>query len=346
MPSIRAFFSFTTALVTLHAAPAAPRHPADHLPPHITRLTWLGERPDWRPDGQRFAFISKTFGDVYEYEIDTGRIYSLTDHFLHYGFTRVQYLSNGDLLLVGPNESFDRKSREDRKRARHDVGLLQVLQRPFDRPPVSLGVEVDEGPAVSRARLRVAWTHGAQDRISVGDLVYDHGGPKLANIRLVLDATKLSEPVRMIETQSFVPPEDRVLTLSAYQLNRTNNTDTLTLDLESGELTNQTRSPESYDEPEGIFPDGRSTTVEHGSSLKSPWPLIDIYRLPLDGSGSLERLTHFTDFPGWKASQSVVSDDGRWLLFQIGKADDEAGRGYGIFRLDLHAVIPRSAVGR
>lgn len=338
--------ALTTAFPSFSIAQAAPLaatqtksgHPADHLPPHITRLTWLGERPDWRHDGKRFAFVSKVFGDVYEYELATGRIYSLSDHFLHYGFTRVQYLSNGDLLLVGPGSSFDRTSKEDRKRARHEICVMQVLRRPFDQPPVSLGVEVDEGPAVARHQLRIAWTHGAQDKISVGDLVYENGVPKLANMRLVLDAANFPQPVRMIETQSFIPPDDRAITMSAYQLNHSNNTDTFRLDLETGALQNLTNSPDFYDEPEGIFPDGKFTTVEHGSSLKSAWPLIDIFKLALDGSGKLQRLTHFNDFPGWKASQSVVSDDGQKMLFQIGKAGDEAGQGYGVFMLDLTQV--------
>jgi Tol biopolymer transport system component len=322
----------------LTAAQTKRGHPADHLPAHITRLTWLGERPDWRHDGKRFAFVSKVFGDVYEYELATGRIYSLSDHFLHYGFTRVQYLRNGDLLLVGPGSSFDRTSKEDRKRARHEIGLMQVLKKPFDQPPVSLGIEVDEGPAVSRKGMRIAWTHDKQDKISVGDLVYENGVPKLVNTRLVLDAAQFPQPVRMIETQSFIPPDDRVITISAYQLNQSNNTDTFRLDLETGALKNLTSSPNFYDEPEGIFPDGKFTTVEHGSSLKSPWPLIDIYKLALDGSGKLQRLTHFNDFPGWKASQSGVSDDGQKMLFQIGKAGDEAGQGYGVFMLDLTKV--------
>jgi hypothetical protein len=314
-------------------------HPADHLPPHIKRLTWLGERPDWRHDGQRFVFVSKVFGDVLEYEMASGRIYSLSDHFRHHGFTRAQYLSNGDILLVGPSATFDRTDTADRKRARHDIGLLQLLRRPFNQPPVSLGVEADEGPAVSRRRMRVAWTHGAQDQISIGDITYEPAGPKLANVRKVLDASKFPEPVRMLETQNFIPPDDDRITVCGYQVNRTNNTDTFVLHLATGRLENMGRSPDTYDEPEGIFPDGRFTAIEHGSSLKSPWPRLDIYKLALDGSGKLQRLTHFTAFAGWKATQPVVSDDGRWMLFQIGKSGDEAGQGYGIFLYDLTQAL-------
>jgi hypothetical protein len=63
--------------------------------------------------------------------------------------------------------------------------------------------------------------------------------------------------------------------------------------------------------------------------------MIDIYKLKLDGSGEMQRLTFFSDYAGYKASQGVVSDDGNFLCFQIGKSGDEAGVGYGFFIMDL-----------
>ncbi|MCB1085496.1 MAG: prolyl oligopeptidase family serine peptidase [Verrucomicrobiae bacterium] len=309
--------------------------PADHLPPWIRRLTWIGERPDWRHDGRRVLFVSKVYGDAYEYEMATGRIHSLSDHFPHHGFTRALYLANGDVLLVGPSETFDRTDKADRKRARHDIGRMYLLQRPFDHPPVDLGVEVDEGPAISRTRMNIAWTHGEQAEISTAEIAYRNGKPELANIRKVLDLSAFPAGTRMIETQNFIPPADRAITLSAYQLGGTKNTDTFTFNLETGELVNRSNSPDFYDEPEGIFPDGRHTLVEHADSKTSAWPLVDLYKLSLDGSGTLERLTRFAEFPGYKASQGVVSDDGRQMIFQIGKSGDEAGQGYGFFLYDF-----------
>lgn len=311
-------------------------NPADHLPPWIRRLTWIGERPDWRHDSERVLFVSKVFGEAYEYEIATGRIHSLSDHFLHYGFTRAQYLANGDVLLVGPSESFDRKSSEERKAARHDAGRMYLLKQPFDEPPFDLGVEVDEGPAVSRTRMKVAWTHGDQAEISLAEIVYDdEGRPRLEGADRILDVSDFPEGTRIIETQNFVPPEDQAITVSAYQMGGTDDTDCFTFDLETGKLVNHTPSQGFYDEPEGIFPDGRHTLVEHGSVEDRRWPLIDIYRLRLDGSGDLERLTYFTEFEGYKASQGIVNDDGRQMIFQIGKDGDEAGQGYGFFLYDF-----------
>lgn len=319
----------------LDAEPKPTVHPADSLPPHITRLTWFGERPDWRHDGKRFVFLNKVFGDVYEYDLETHRIYPMTDHFLHHGFTRALYLANGDLLLVGPSQSFDRTNKESRREVRHDRGVISILDRSLTKSPVTLGVECDEGPAVSRKSHRIAWTHGEQDIISVGEIEYVNGRPTLTNVKIVIEASQFPGPARIIETQNFIPNNENQLTLTGYRLGNTDNTEMFVFDLGTGKLTNQSNSPESYDEAEGIFPDGKFTTVEHSPSRGKAWPLVDIYKLALDGSGKRERLTYFSDSPGWKATQSVISDDGRFMLFQIGKAGTEAGQGYGVFLYDF-----------
>ncbi len=49
----------------------AANSPDQDLPPYITRLTRFGERADFSHDGQRALFVAKTFGDVYEVEIQT-----------------------------------------------------------------------------------------------------------------------------------------------------------------------------------------------------------------------------------------------------------------------------------
>src|SRR5260370_25303843 len=47
--------------------------PADHLPAHITQMTWFGERADWSHDGKRILFLSKTFGDAMEIDLESKR---------------------------------------------------------------------------------------------------------------------------------------------------------------------------------------------------------------------------------------------------------------------------------
>ncbi|MGK7395059.1 MAG: TolB family protein [Candidatus Cyclobacteriaceae bacterium M3_2C_046] len=324
--------------------------PADHLPAYIKRVCGFGERPDWSHDGEHILFVSKPMGEVYELELETGLVYPKTRHFNHYGFTRAMYLVNGDILLSGPVEPFDPTDKEARNIAR-DLCWLSVLDKSGNKPPVPLNIICAEGPAVSRHGLKIGWAERDRQKPELGknraqlftaDIAYKNGVPQAVNQQMVFDSQKLPFPLggASLETQSFVPDDDRKMTFSVYLINEGNNTDTYVVDTETGEVENLTRSPLYYDEPEGIFPDGQYTCVEHGSSKKSAWPLIDLYKLKLDGSGEMQRLTFFTEYEGYKASQGVVSDDGKYLCFQLGKSGDEAGVGYGFFIMDLEQAAP------
>ncbi len=140
-------------LVALSASARPDEGPADHLPPHIRRLTSFGERADWSLDAKKVLFLSKTFGDAMEIDVDTGAIVDRTAFYPHCGYTRALYLANGDILLSGP-VAYDPN---DPDRARRDCYLF-VLDRSGTKPPVPLGVRCSEGPAISRHRLHLAWT--------------------------------------------------------------------------------------------------------------------------------------------------------------------------------------------
>jgi hypothetical protein len=328
-------------LQTASAAAAAEealsrKSPADELPPHIRRLTWFGERADWSHDGKRILFLEKTYGDVFEAEVNTGVVRPVTHHYHHLGYTRALYLSNGDILLSGP-EAFDPKNPHPSRVQCY----LYVLDKGLTKPPTPLGTKCSEGPAVSRKRLHIAWTHvSAQypDKLPRGvsqmreaDLGYEGGVPRLANQRLVLDSRDLPFQCTL-ETQNFRAPEESELTFSAYGHQ---GTDVCGIDLVTKKVTNYSNASNQYDEPEGIFPDGRATLVECDRQNRKGSGYIDIWKLRLDGSGALERLTFFSDYAGYKASNPVVSDDGRFMAFQLAKAKDPAGVGYGIFIYDF-----------
>lgn len=314
------------------------RSPDRELPAHISRLTFFGERADFSHDGKRVLFLEKTFGDVYEVEVETRAVRLMTGHYPHDGYTRALYLANGDILLSGP-ERLDPKHPGD---ARVQC-VLSVLDKGGGRPPASLGTKCSEGPTVSRKRMHIAWTHVAaqypdelpagSSRIYEADIVDQGGIPSLANRRLVLDSRDL--PFRCtLEAQNFRPPDERELTFSAYGHQ---GTDVCGVDLVTKKVTNYSDAPDQYDEPEGISPDGRWTLVEcdrEGLSGRGPGH-VDIWKLSLDGKKSWERLTWFNKYPGYKASNPVVSDDGRFMAFQMARSRDPAGVGYGLFLYDF-----------
>jgi Tol biopolymer transport system component len=107
------------------------------------------------------------------------------------------------------------------------------------------------------------------------------------------------------------------------------------IDLATKKVTNYSNSPGQYDEPEGIYPDGQWTLVECDKQNLKGSGNVDLWKLKLDGSGRYERLTYFSDYPGYKASNPVVSDDGRFIAFQMAKSREAAGVGHGIFVFDI-----------
>ncbi len=302
------------------------KSPADELPPHIRRVTWFGERADWSHDGKRILFLAKTFGDVYEVELATGVIRPVTHHYFHAGYTRALYLANGDILLSGAR-TFDPQS--PWKSRHEDNAELWVLKKDRGGPPVALGANCSEGPAVSRRSMRIAWTR--HNALHLAEIVYEDGKPKLAGQKKVLDAKDLAFKCGL-ETQNFRPPEENELTFSAYGYQ---GTEVMGLNLQTGKVMNYSNAPSEYDEPEGIFPDGKHTLVECDRHCGKGPGHIDLYRLALDGSGRTERLTFFNDYPGYKASNPVVSDDGRYIAFQLARSKDAAGVGHGILVFNL-----------
>jgi hypothetical protein len=316
-------------------------NPADNLPAHITRLTQFGQRADWSHDGSKILFLAKTFGDVYEVDVKTGDITPVTHHYYHEGYVRALYLANGDILLSGASTF----NAEDPQPSRHSEAELWVLDKSLKSPPVRLNMKCSEGPAVSRKNMRIAWRIDSEDypdklergttQIWLGDIEYREGLPELVNQKLILDNRNLefrSSP----EPQNFRAPDEKILTFSAYGYQ---GCEVMGLEIESGEIINYSNAPDQYDEPEGIFPDGNFTLVECDHHRPEGIPTgpnnIDIFKLSLDGSGDLERLTYFNDYPGGKASNPVISDDGKFMAFQMARTTDLAGIGYGIFIYDL-----------
>jgi dipeptidyl aminopeptidase/acylaminoacyl peptidase len=311
--------------------------PEKNPPSNITQLTGFGERASWSPDGKRIAFMSKSFGDAFEIDLDTRLTRLLTGHFLHKGFLRVQYLSNGDFFLIGA------RTFEDIRTTRSRDQEMWVLKADAKEPPVALNHKISEGVALSRKQMKIAWsnTRGqypeqlaqGESVIYTADIVYKDGAPQLENKQEIIRA---KAPECTLEAQDFRNNDTELI----YTCYRSPYADVLGIDLNTRKVTVYRKLAGEYNEVEGIFPDGQYTLVEssreQGGPERQNSRYIDIWRLKLEpNSADFVRLTRWGDYDGYKASNPVVSHDGRWIAFQSARSKDPAGVGYGIFLLKV-----------
>lgn len=311
--------------------------PEKDLPPNITRLSGFGERASWSPDDKRVAFMGKSFGDAFEIDLATRTIRLLTGHFPHPGFLRVQYLPNGDFFLIGGRTFTDIRTTRSRDQE------MWVMKAEARTPPAPLNHKISEGVAISRERMKIAWsnTRGqypdllaeGESVLYTADVVYKDGVPELADKKEVLRARG---PECTLEAQDF-RNDDTELVYTCY---RSHYADVMGVDLATGKVTTYRKLAEEYNEAEGISPDGKWVLVEssreQGGADRQDSRHIDIWRLRLEANSTdFVRLTRWGDYEGYKASNPVVSSDGRRIAFQSARNDEPAGVGHGIFILTL-----------
>jgi len=330
------------ALVALMLAAAqekqtrSPENPLKHLPANIEVLTHFGERADISPDNQRVAFMAKSFGDAMMIDVKTRAITCLTCNVPGAAFLRVMHLVTGDYILIGPDHF------EDIHTSRSRDNELWFLSKERGAKPVKLEQKMSEGAGISKKSLKIAFSQlSAQapdlapgtSRLMVADLDLSGGVPKLINKKTVYESKDRS---CVLEAQDFYDT-DHIMVLNCYEKQgASEGASVMGIDLQTGAGTNFSKAPGTYNEPEGIFPDGIYTTVE--GDRQCEWlggerghGNIDIWKLKLDGTGKdFTRLTHFNDYEGGKASNPVISTDGRFMAFQVGQSGDPAGVGYGI----------------
>lgn len=305
----------------------------DHLPSQIEILTHFGERADISPDNREIAFMTKSFGDAMAVDLKSRAIRCLTCNVPGAAFLRVMHLSTGDYILIGP-ERF-----EDIRVSRARDNELWFLSKERGSKPVKLGQKMSEGAAISKKSYKIAFTQvhaqnpGLPEEASqlvVADIDISGSKPKLANQTVVHESKDRS---CVLEAQDFYD-NDSKMTFTCYEPKGL--ASVMGIDLKTHAVTNFSKAPGTYNEVEGIFPDGQYTCVEMDRQVEQLGGArgsgnIDIWKLKLDGSGKdLVRLTHFNDFEGGKASNPVVSTDGRFMAFQTARTTDPAGVGYGI----------------
>lgn len=308
----------------------------DNLPDNIRQLTWFGERASWSPDGSRIAFMSKSFGDAFEIDLATRNIRLLTQY-PHPGYLRVQYLLNGDYLLVGS------RNFKDIHATRYGEQELWLLKAGGAIPATPLEQKMTEGVAISRDQMTIAYavdsrTHprevpDGEAAIFTADIVYDEKSvPRIVNRKEVV---RVKRPDCVgTEPQDF-RNKDSELIFVCYSWTGAIAADIRGVNLMTGEITIYRDLEDEYNEVEGIFPNGKYTLVESSRDQTTKTSkTIDIWKLRLEpGSDDMTRLTRWGDYPGYKASNPVVSPDGSTIAFQSGRSTDEAGVGYGIFLL-------------
>ena len=302
-----------------------PGDPLQHLPANIEVLTSFGERADISPDNKRIAFMAKGFGDAMVIDIKTRKITCLTCQLPGAAFVRVMHLSTNDYLLIGP-ERFENAVASKKN---NDIWFLS--KKPGSMP-VKLGPKVSEGIAISKKTSRIVFTETGTDKSSkliMADLIIANGSAALENKKLIIENLDTSCTV---EAQDFYENDTR-LTFFCYVPNAA--FEVRGIDIANGQVTNFSQAP-GFNEPEGIFPDGKYTTVE--SDRQCEWlggqrgsSNIDIWKLKLDGTGKdFVRLTHFNDYEGGKVANPVVATNGKFMALQVSKSTDPPGMGHGL----------------
>jgi hypothetical protein len=310
-----------------------PGNPLENLPPNIEMLTHFGERADISPGNQRVAFMAKSFGDAMVIDIKTRVIQCLTCNVPGAAFLRVMHLVTGDYILIGPDHF------ENIQVSRSRDNELWFLSKERGSKPVKLGQKMSEGAAISKRSLKISFSQTSAQapdlapqasRLIVADLDLSGGTPRLIHQKTVYESM---DRRCVLEAQDFYN-NDTKMVFTCYQPE--GQSSVMGIDLESLKVTNFSQAPGTYNEPEGIFPGGLYTAVEADRQCetlggKRGAGNIDIWKLKLDGTGKdFVRLTHFNDYADGKASNPVVSTDGRFMAFQAAKTSDPAGVGYGI----------------
>jgi len=311
-----------------------PGDPRLEMPAGQHLVSAFGERPVFSPKGDKLAFIGKSYGDAFEYDMGTGRIRNITAHAPSEGYLRVHYLNDGSYLLLGP-----RTLGKTREETRYGHIELFWMDAQAARAPVPLGRKVFEGLATSPRSNLIAWsemTAGASPTtpattIFTGRLVLHDGTPAIEDVRSILTTSDC-----LAEAQDFLPG-DKGLLMPCYFHGKGPTgvqTKVLSVDFATKKVTEYPTPAGLYGEVEGIFPDGKRALVECAQDRSKG---MDICVLDLDPvKPRYTRMTNIVRYGGWKYGNPVVRPGGRMIAAQVGSANvADAGVGEGIVLMDL-----------
>jgi hypothetical protein len=308
--------------------------PRLEMPPGQRLVSAFGERPVFSPTGDKLAFIGKSYGDAFEFEMATGRIRNITAHAPSEGYLRVHYLHDASYLLLGP-----RTLGKTREETRYGHIELFWMDAQGARSPVPLGRKVFEGIATSRKSNLIAWTEmtagatpaSASTTVFTGRLALKGGLPQIEDVRKIVTTSGC-----LAEAQDFLPDEKGLLMPCYYHGKGPTGVQTkvISVDFATKQITEYPTPSNLYGEVEGIFPDGKRALVECAQDRAKG---MDICVLDLDpGKPRYTRMTNIVRYGGWKYGNPVVRPDARMIAAQVGSANvADAGVGEGIVLMDL-----------
>src|SRR5262249_41135057 len=130
--------------------------------------------------------------------------------------------------------------------------------------PVKLNQKMSEGAAISKKSLKIAFSQTAEQapelppeasRLIVADVDLS-GTPKIVNQKTVYESKDRN---CVIEAQDFYD-NDSKMTFTCYEPHGL--AEVMGIDLQTGQVTNFSKAAGTYNEVEGIFPDGKFAAVE------------------------------------------------------------------------------------
>jgi Tol biopolymer transport system component len=314
--------------------------PLDDPPSFHQKLLEYGERPYWSPDGKRIAFVESNYGDICEIDMETRNVKNLTAGLGdHHSFLRVLFLPNGDYLLIGP------KKFKDRYTSRRIESGLWIMDRDVKTPPKPLERRIFEGIGVSRFKNKITYAvngnhdpsvGGSDDfQVRVADIIYEKYGPQLANEKVIYKNERGFDP----EPQDFRNKDTEVIMAEYHEPQGKRDEWFCTVkgvNIETGEVKLYISEPHVHNECEGIFPNEEYICLESSRDFPDK-ASTDLWKLKLDGSMERCRMTRMIDRYPWRATNSNVSPDGKWLAFMLNILGSEPGYGMGLGLLDLEA---------
>ena len=325
--------------------------PLDQPPCYHHKLLDYGERPYWSPDGKRIAFVESNYGDICEIDMETREVKNLTKNLgEHHSFLRVLFLPNGDYILIGP------KVFKDRFTSRRVESELWIMDKDAKYPPKPLGRRIFEGCGVSRSRNCLTYSmNGNHDpaigspenfEVHVTDLDYGPDGPCLGKDRVIYRSAGGFDP----EPQDFRNHDHEVIMAEYFNHPTVDKKDWYCtvkgVNVDTGEIKLYISEPQIHNECEGIFPDEQYICLESSCDGGALSHTVDLWKLKLDGSGERVRMTRMIDCLPWRATNSNLSPDGKWLAFMLNIAGSEAGYGMGLGLLDMEAWEKSESAGQ